>query len=345
MSNLPEEFRKQLKSHLSKITDESIDMVVNLTGKYIDKKKREMLKKKAQVEIGTQIEETITKAYRMGLRLREEYSKGKLAKASSLKEKFYVMTDAVFQSIFPEIPVNVHAMDYLFQICDELLKSFRFDCPYLRGTNYAEYLQGLEELMNKLKKEQKISESWQVVNEFKNSRDFFPLVQATLQRIIKHYEFLEKDFSEIRKRQIDRYLEIYEELSGHYEKLISLLVALVQLSLKKADHSYEAARKRGLSQNVRCVERSGWGIFTSGYNRKIRNAIAHKTWRLDILKQKVDFIDRNVTVTLTFQDVQKETRELASLLLVLPHMLVSIFCLAVLSIRGMLNSLPNQQSE
>lgn len=345
VSNLPEEFRKQLKTHLSKMTDQSIDTVVNLTGKYIDKKKREVLKEKAQVEIGTQIEETITKAYRMGLKLREKHLQGKLADADSLKEKFYVITDTVFQSIFPDIPVNVHAMDYLFQFCDELLKSFRFDCPYLRDTNYVEYLKGLEELINKLQKEQKIGKAWQVLNEFKNSTDFFPLLQATLQRLIKHYQFLEKDFSEIKKRQIDRYLEIYEEIAGHYEKLISLLAALIKLSLKKTDYSYYAARKRGLSWNVSYVENSGWGIFTSGYNRNIRNAIAHKTWQLDIMKQKVDFIDRNETVTLTFKDVQKETRELAALILVLPHVLVSIFCSAVLSIKDVLNSLLDQKTK
>ena len=344
MSNLPTEIKKQLKSHLSKMTNEAIDTVVNLTGKYIDEKKRKRLKKEAKVEVGTKIEEMISKTYKMSLELREEYLQKKLD-ASSLREKLYFVTDAVFHSIFPEIPENVHAMDYLFQVCEELLRGFRFDWPYLRDTEYTEYLQSLERLMTELKRGQKISKSWEVLEEFKNSKDFYPLLQATIQRLIKHYEFLARDSPKIVKKQIDRYLEIYGELSGHYEKFISLLVALIKLLREYADHSYEAARKCSLSQNVHFVERSGWGIFTSGYNRNMRNAIAHKTLRIGIIEEEVGFIDRYSTVTMDFKSVQKETRELAALLLMLPHMLVSIFCLAVLSIKDVLDNLSDQASK
>ena len=235
-------------------------------------------------------------------------------------------------------------MDYLFQVCEELLRDFRFDWRYLRDTKYTEYLQSLEKLMVELKKEQKMSKAWEVINEFKNSQDFYPLLQATLQRLIKHYEFLARDFPKIEKKQIDRYLEIYEELSGHYEKFISLVVALIQLTRRNTEISYEDARKRGLYQNIRFVEKSGWEIFVSGFNRKIRNAMVHKTYKVDILKETVEFVDRNKTntITLTFQEIQKETRGLAALLLILPHALISIFCLAVLSMREMLDNLPDQ---
>ena len=68
----------------------------------------------------------------------------------------------------------------------------------------------------------------------------------------------------------------------------------------------------------------------------------HKTCTVEILKETVEFIDRNKTITLTFKEVQKETRELSALLLILPHLFISIFCLAVLSIREMLDSLPER---
>jgi len=341
MPNLPREIRKQIKSFISKTTNEALDLVINLAGKYIDEKKREKLKKKAQLEMGTKIEKAIANTYQMGLKLREEYRQQELD-ASSLKERFYLMTDTVFQSMMPEIPKNVHAMDYLFQICEELLRDFRFDWRYLRDTKYTEYLQSLKTLMAELKREQKMSKAWDVINEFKNSQDFYPLIQATLQRLIKHYEFLARDFPKIEKKQIDKYLEIYEELSGHYEKFISLLVALIQLTGTNNEISYEDARKRGLYQNIRFIEKSGWEIFVSGFNRKIRNAIVHKTCKVDILKEIVEFVDRNKTITLTFQEIQKETRVLAALLLILPHALISIFCLAVLSLREMLDNLPDQ---
>lgn len=335
MSNLPRETRKQLKSFLSKTTDEALDLVVNLTGKYIEEKKREKLKKEAELEVGTKIEEAMAKAYRIGFELKEEYEQKKL-ETGSLKEKFYLVTDTVFKSIVPGIPKNVHAMDYLFQVCEELLRDFRFDWRYLKDTKYTTYLQGLEKLMGELKKNKKLNKSWEVINEFKDSKDAYPLLQATLQRVIKYYEFLARDFSKIEKKQVDKYLETYEELSGHYEKFISLIAALIQLLQTNTNYKYDTARKRGLSRNIRLIENAGWKIFVSGFDRNIRNAIVHKTCKVDILKENVEFIDRNKTIILTFREVQRETRELSALLLILPHVFISIFCLAVLSIRDIL---------
>lgn len=342
MPNLPEEIREQLKSFLSKTTDETLDLVVNLTGKYIDEKKRKKFKNEAELKVGTKIEEAMTKTYQIGFELKEEYKQKKLD-TGSLKEKFYLITDTVFKSIEPGIPKNVHAMDYLFQVCEELLNS-RFDFDYLKDTKYTSYLQGLEKLMDKIKEKHKINPSWEALNEFKHSKDFYLLLQATLQRLIKYYEFLERDFSKIEKKQLDKYLEIYWELSGQYEKFISLIVALVQLLQTNANHKYGAARKRSLSLNIRLIENSGWKIFVSGFNRNIRNAIAHKTCKVDILKETVECIDRDKTIILTFREVQKETRELSALLLILPHVFISIFCLATLSLKDILDSLPEREA-
>lgn len=342
MSNLPREIRKQLKSVISQTSDEAVDLIVNLTGKYIDEKKREKLKKKAELEVGTKIEETITEAFQIALKLREEFQQKKL-ETSSLKEKFYLVTDVCFKPFVPDIPQKVHAMDYLFQVCEELLRVFRFDFRYLEGTNYSAYLQGLEKLMIELKKEDKLSKSWEVLNEFKDSKDFYLLLQATMQRLVKHYEFLARNFPKIEKKQLDKYLEIYEELSGVYEKFISLIAALIQLLRMNAGHKYEVARKRGLYRNILYVEKSGWEIFVYGFDRNIRNAIAHKTCKVDILKETVEFIDRNKAIILTFREVQRGTRELSALLLILPHVFVSIFCLAVLSMREMLDSIPERE--
>lgn len=337
MSKPPREVREQLKSFVSKTTDETLDLIVNLTGKYIDEERRAKLKKEAELDVGRQIEEAITNAYQIGLRLRKEHRQKKLERGS-LKEKFYSVTDTLFKAVIPDIPKNVHAMDYLFQVCEELLRDFRFDLHYLKDTEYRAYLQGLEKLMSEIKQEHKINKSWEVLNDFKDSKDFYLTLQATLQRVIKGYEFLTRDFSKIEKKQLDRYLQIYLELSGLYEKFISLIAALIQLLRTNSNPKYEVARKRGLYSNIDSIEKTDWSIFVSGFNRNMRNAIAHRTCKVDILKETVEFIDRNKTFKLTFREVQKETRELSALLLILPHILVWIFCLSVLSIREMLDS-------
>jgi len=330
--------REQLKSLLSKTTDEAFDLVINLSGKYIDEETRAKLKKNSELEFSQKIEETITKAYETGLKLSKEYQEKKLEK-DSIKDNFYLVTDTLFKAIFPDIPKHVHAMDHFFQVCEELMRDFRFEMYYLKETEYEAYLQSLERLIYRLKQERKIENSWKVFNDFKDSKDFFPILQATLQRILKCYEFLERDFATIEKKQIDRYLEIYTELSGLYEKFISLIAVLTQLLQMKGIPKYEVARKRGLSSNINSVKGSGWGIFVSGFNRKMRNAIAHKSFKIDIIMETVEFIDRNKTYSLSFKEVQEETRELSAVLLLFPNLFISIFCLAVLSIKEVLVNL------
>ena len=73
MPNISKEIRRQIKSFISQTTDEALDLVVNLTGKYIDEKQRIKLKREVEREEDTKIEETISKAYRLGLQLKEEY--------------------------------------------------------------------------------------------------------------------------------------------------------------------------------------------------------------------------------------------------------------------------------
>jgi len=341
MSNLPEEMRKQVKNFFSKTSDETLDKIVNLTGKYISEKKRAKLKKESELEVGTKIEEAIARTYQIGLQIEEEFKQKEIS-TSDFKEKFYLLTDTVAKPLLSDIPKNVHAMDYLFQVCEELEDS-HFSFPYLKDTGYSQYLRDLKRLFEKLSEKDGIeSKLWVVFNDFKDSRDAYTLVQATFQRLIRHYKFLGKNIKVIRKKHIDEYLEIYDELSGHYEKSIALVVVLLKFLLKNDTPKYEMMRKKRLYENMRFVEEHGWGGLTEGFNRNIRNAVAHKTYNVDLIKGTVDFYDVKKTFTLTFKEVQKETRELSALLLILPHVLISIFCVAILSFRKMLDNLPER---
>ena len=102
---------------------------------------------------------------------------------------------------------------------------------------------------------------WGVFNDFKDSKDAYTLVQATLQRLIHHYKFLGKNIKVIRKKHVDEYLEIYDELSGHYEKFITLVVVLLELLLKNDTPKYEMMRKRRLYENMRFVEEHGGEVL------------------------------------------------------------------------------------
>ncbi len=213
-ADLPRKMRRQLKSFVSGASDEAIDLVVNLTGKYVDEKKRKKLKREAELELTPKIEEAITKGYQIGLKLREEYQRQKL-EPRNLREQFHILTDTSLKPfVAPSLPKDVHAFDYLFNVCEDLLKNFRFDWKFLKRTRYRQYLESSERLMHELQKKQKITGAWQILNEFKDSVDFYLILQATAQRVIKYYEYLGRDFSKLEKKQVDKYLEYTENSLG-----------------------------------------------------------------------------------------------------------------------------------
>lgn len=343
MSKLPVEIRKQLKRFVSETTDVTLDLVVNLSGKYLSEVRRAKLKEEVEREVGQEIEEGMANAYQIMLKLAKKYQLKELER-DSLKEQFYSITDAVLKPLLPDIPKNVHAMDYFFEIMDDLHRDFRFITTYLVDTKYFEYLRVLEELIADLKKKNKLGRAFDILKEFKNSNDAYILVQVTLQKLIKDYEYLQCEISVIKKKHMDKYLEIYEELSGVYEKLVSLIRTLIHLLNDHHPPRYETVRKKGLNFNIQYIKKTGWGKFSYGFNRNMRNSIVHKTYKVDILKEKIEFIDRTKTITLTFQEIQKKTRELSALILLFPHVFISIFCAGIASFKEQLQSDLNSKS-
>ncbi len=140
---------------------------------------------------------------------------------------------------------------------------------------------------------------------------------------------------------MDKYLEIYDELSGVYEKLLSLIRTLVHLLNSGLNIKYEQFRKQGLHSNIKYIHKTRWRIFTYGFNTNMRNAIAHKTYKIDILKERIEYIDRTKTLILTFKETQEKTRELGTLILLFPHLFISFFVSVAFSIKESLQSSPN----
>ena len=340
MSNLPVDVREKIKSLVSEITDETFDLIINLSGKYLSKKKIGDIKRKAELEVGQEIEKAIAKAYQIGINLQNQFQ-NKEPDAETSKESFYLITDSISKQLDSDIPDDVHAFDYYFQIVNEIHREFRFDIPYLSKTKYCQYLSALEELTAELTKEKKLGEVFSILSEFRYSNDMYIIVQVTLQKLIKYYEFLQTDFSVIKKKHVDKYLKIYDELSGVYEKFLSLIRTLVYLHKTGLKLQYDLVRKKGLHDNIKYLKKTRWKILTYGFNKNIRNAIAHKTYKIDILKERIEYIDRARTMVLTFKETHEKTRELSALLLIFPHLFVSIFVSAISSMRESLQFIPN----
>ena len=339
ITELPKDIQKQLEISFSKTVDEQIDLMVNLSGKNIDEQQRKQMKKKAETDLLKPIEKNIINGYNTMIKLGEEYQQKKNIDSLTAREIFYLTTDRLFEStdVF-SIPKKVHAWDHLFQVCEELQREFRFKISYLEITKYNAYVLETNKIVADLRRKKQISQAWNILWAFFRSDDFYFIIQSTLQKLGDYYSFLEKDFPQVDKKIIDKHLEIYLELAGVYEKIISLISDLVQNAENYNISCYE--RKKDLATTLSQVERTGHKILITGFDRNIRNALAHKTFKVNIIDHQVEFIDRKKKVMMSFNKVQNSTRELSALLLILPHVIVDVFCSLILEVREMLEKLP-----
>ena len=176
-----------------------------------------------------------------------------------------------------------------------------------------------------------------ILEKFRHSDAFYLIAQTALQKLNNYYNFIEKKVKILTKKEIDKYLEIYFEFAGIYEKILPLISILIQLT-KKA--SSDKKRKQSLYNTLAFVKRSGYKALVSGFDRNIRNSLAHRSCKIKIIEKKVEFIDRKKMVSLSFRDVQKRTRNLGSLLLTIPSLFIGVYCNSFLELRKIIEDLP-----
>jgi hypothetical protein len=331
--SLPPEWSKELRRFVSKTSEKAFDSATNIFGVYINKKLRVRMRKRAEHELMP----TITNAIQIAANMQEEIKSGRL-EATSPKERFYFITDQM-RPFFKDVPKNVHVMDACFQAGEEI-KDFRFEFSYLKNTKYENYIERLGKLLDQIAKANSLNLAYNFLfKDFKDTHDAYILLQATFQKLINHYEFLEKEPRHIKKGDVDKYLEIYEEMSGHFEKCVFLIVGLVTILLTGSAPRYYDLKKRRLHQSISFLEKHKYEAIVSGFNRFIRNAIAHKSYKVDLVNESVGFLDADKEFKMSFTDLQNATRELSANLLIMVHIFVLTFCLLMLQFKDLLDKL------
>lgn len=337
---MSEKNNKKIRGFIRKTTDEAIPLVINLSGKYISDELIKGVRTKAETDLGRQIEGVFKKVFAVSSRLKEQVE-NKRFEALSEKEVFYAVTDIIFSPFIADVPRGTHVLDHLFIVMEELLQARFEDLPYLESTRYEEYVQLVDSLVDEIVKVEAMSLAYDLIWRFKDTDYAYVLVQATFQHLGAYYDFLMRNFRKIRKKQVDKYLEIYAELAGHYEKFVALIVCLLEILMKQRLPEYQKVRERGVFRNMKLIDERGYGMFISSYDRHMRNAIAHKTYKIDIVTGEVVFFDRRVRRIYDFLCVQKSTRELSALLLALPHVILFVFAHYMLELKRLLDDYKN----
>ena len=332
VKEIPKETKKQLRQVVSEITDELLDLVINLIGKNISEIKREKIKKNTENMLQTQFEKSLIASSNISLQIREKSLKTENFNNLSSKEKFYLITDIFYKSSkIIKIPKNVHAMDHFFQIHEDLLNDFLYEIDDLKDPNFSQYLRDIIKLIEKLKTTDNLSKAFTILEKFVHSDTFYLTAQTALQKLIKYYNFIEKEVKVVTKKEVDKYLETYFEFAGIYEKILPVISSLIWLT--KINTSSKKKRKQSLYDNLNYVRKSGYKALVSGFDRNIRNSLAHRSFKIKIIEEKVEFIDQKKILSLSFIEVQRRTRNLGSFLLTLPSLFIGIYCSSFLELK------------
>ena len=116
-------------------------------------------------------------------------------------------------------------------------------------------------------------------------------------------------------QDVPRLLQLYATPAGTYEKLICRLLGLIAIQEGK-EPDYDTLRRQGLGSNMaRLAKYPDMGLFVKGFNRPLRNAIAHEDVESVLTLRRVKFRDRGKEYSLSPAQVYRQVAETTALVM------------------------------
>ncbi|MDD2666317.1 MAG: hypothetical protein PHD13_02630 [Methanocellales archaeon] len=294
---------KELRNVIKVLTTEMPKFFSNLLGK--DLRKGKVLDKKLEDELYEK-----SRNFLEGLKEIDILESAQISQTEKIS-RTYCLIDKLLRIAIPEIPQEIHAVEDGIEFLRPKIPS---GLEYLKNTRYLEYISLIEKLSLELKAKGKTYLVRDFLDDVSESDDAYIIAHTLCDPLVGHYKYLQKEHRYIRKQQIKKYIEIYSELSGCYEKQLRVIVGLLKILEKDEKPDYENIRKKDLYKNIQKVEKEKhYKILTEGFNRKVRNAISHRTYKIDILDKRIDFIDRNNKVLLSYFEFINLVKETSAL--------------------------------
>jgi hypothetical protein len=203
------------------------------------------------------------------------------------------------------------------------------DLSYLQNTKYLEYISAMNKLGMKLYHKGKYPLVKSFFSNISFTEDEYIIFQDFFNCTINHYRNLQKGQQYIsklwtlllpahrravNKSQINKHIEIYFDLSGHYEKYLRILVGLLEILNDKTPDVSKI--RRSLSENHKNIDKK-CKILTEDFNVHIRNSIAHRSFFLDQASESIEFKDKRVKIQISYSDFSNKVKELSALVLAL----------------------------
>jgi hypothetical protein len=200
---------------------------------------------------------------------------------------------------------------------------WNFEVPaFLATTQYATYLQTAKKLIQDVYSTTPLKRITTFIDNVTSSDDTKAKAPTIASIFPNNYKFLRKERKRFTKTSIDKYITIYDELAGVYEKDITFIIGLIKLTEGKAP-KYSTIRNKPLATKVKYLKASKYAPLAGNFDVFIRNAKAHKTYLVNVVKRKIEFYPvsgRGETQMLSYKEMTEKTTDLSALILVTSQM-------------------------
>ena len=145
--------------------------------------------------------------------------------------------------------------------------------------------------------------------------------QMVLQRmmnpvVMEYYEYIEEHKEITDSDEARKYAEMYYELAELVGKILPRFIAVLQVASGR-EESYDDLKQMGLNDLIQKLESKKYGRFNDlaeGIDRKLRNSIAHRDFKIKPAADEIEFYDRGESVAeLSYSEFQDEVFQILAL--------------------------------
>jgi hypothetical protein len=188
---------------------------------------------------------------------------------------------------FYTVPKGEKVLTYLQNEINEILHP-RHDNPY-QATFY-EVSEAAGWLIEQLFRQGRTEAAQSFFTNFMKSEELFSLAQIYIQSVFPTIRRLGRlEGRKLGKREIHSLIRGYQLLAGVYEKLCRIIVVLNDIRKGKISN-YDGVSRRGLANILKEIhEEPNLAPIASELSTKIRNSIAHPSYRVYYAKRRIRF--------------------------------------------------------
>ncbi len=231
--------------------------------------------------------------------------------ASEKMTSVFRLLDAIVRASPARIPKRPNAFAWLATSMDKILTAPV--PPELRRTGYQRYLRSLRLLVARVWQSHKAAQAAALCEDVAGKEG--PTIAQRLLGVGTNSLFSPAMLGLLRRRRrvalsdLDTLIEAYATLSGLYEKSLIVPLGFHEI-LRGQEVSYEALAKKPLAERMRLLGKDPkLAAIVTAFDRILRNAIAHRSFKVFMRSNKIEFIDVRASRVMSPAGLLKRVRE------------------------------------